>query len=211
MTIVIQPISEADGEEWARLYYTAFKNVLGYLFLSEPSDESYKQMGVGNISTLKEPGTHIFKAVDTATNKIIGLTQWQIFMEPPSPEILKTMCTELSEGPEVDSVRRSALLVDIMKSRREIMSMEPCLLLRLMMVHPDYQRKGIGTSLMQWGIEQMDQLGIRGYVEASKHGRKLYEEVGYKTVREIVFEWEGSILDINCTMIRTPGTQSHKN
>jgi GNAT superfamily N-acetyltransferase len=157
MPIIVQPILETDGEEWARVYYQAFKSVVGYLFISEPSEESYKQMAISNISTLKDSGTHVFKAVDTDTNRIAGIAQWQIFKEPPSEDYLNSSIAELSETPEVDGEKRRALLEGITKSRNEIMSLEPCVLLRIFMVHPDYQRRGVGTQLLQWGIEQMDQ------------------------------------------------------
>jgi GNAT superfamily N-acetyltransferase len=156
MAFIVQPVTEVDGEEWARLYYQAFKPVLSYLWLGEPSEESYKQMGVGNISSLKEPGTYAFKAIDTTNNKIVGIAQWQVFVEPPPEEILQSMFSEVSESPEVDSEKRFGLLKDVIKSRREIMSLEPCVLLRLMMVRPEYQRRGVGHILLQWGIDQQE-------------------------------------------------------
>jgi GNAT superfamily N-acetyltransferase len=156
MSFVVQPLTEKDGEEWARLYYQAFKTVLSYLWLSEPSDESYKEMAIGNIMSLEEPDTYVFKAIDTTENKIVGIAQWQIFTEPPSEKVLQSMFTEVSESSEVDSEKRKGLLDDVVQVRREIMSLEPCVLLRLMMVLPEYQRKGIGHQLMQWGIEQQE-------------------------------------------------------
>jgi hypothetical protein len=40
--------------------------------------------------------------------------------------------------------------------------------------------------------------GIRGYLEASKKGKPVYEKLGFRVVREIVFQWEGEVLDVNC-------------
>lgn len=157
MSFVIEPITESDGEEWARVYYAAFKTVLGYLFVAEPTDESYKKWGVDNIKTIQGPDTYAFKSVDTSTGQIVGIASWEIFREPPSEEVLGAMLTEVGESAEVDSKRREGLLKDVVLSRKEIMSKEPSILLRILMVRPEYQRRGIGKSLMQWGLQQIDE------------------------------------------------------
>jgi GNAT superfamily N-acetyltransferase len=156
MSFIIEPITETDVEEWARLYYAAFKTVLGYLFIAEPTDESYKKWGVENLKTIQRPDTYAFKSVDSKTGQIVGIASWEIFRKPPTEETLNSMLTEVSESVEVDSKRRQGLLKDVVLSRKEIMSQEPSILLRILMVRPEYQRRGIGTSLMQWGLEQID-------------------------------------------------------
>ena len=42
-------------------------------------------------------------------------------------------------------------------------------------VHPDHRRRGVGSMLVQWGIDKADSLGLESAVEASDQGRYLYE------------------------------------
>lgn len=45
--------------------------------------------------------------------------------------------------------------------------------------HPDYQRRGAGSALMEWGCKMADEAGVAAYVDASKSGAPLYEKFGF--------------------------------
>ncbi|KAL4994035.1 acyl-CoA N-acyltransferase [Aspergillus recurvatus] len=45
--------------------------------------------------------------------------------------------------------------------------------------HPDYQRRGAGSMLLQWGCELADEAGVALYVDASRAGAPLYERFGF--------------------------------
>ena len=42
-------------------------------------------------------------------------------------------------------------------------------------VHEDYQRQGIGASLMKWGHDQADKNGLETYLDASEVGFPYYK------------------------------------
>ena len=42
--------------------------------------------------------------------------------------------------------------------------------------------------LVQWGCDRADELGIEAYIEASQTGTPMYERLGFKTVRRVVFD-----------------------
>ncbi|KAI1271202.1 hypothetical protein F5Y07DRAFT_26379 [Xylaria sp. FL0933] len=47
--------------------------------------------------------------------------------------------------------------------------------------HPSYQRRGIGTKLTQWGLDEARRQGISDVtVEGSRMGRRLYERLGFR-------------------------------
>ncbi|KAI1827543.1 acyl-CoA N-acyltransferase [Xylaria intraflava] len=54
--------------------------------------------------------------------------------------------------------------------------------LTFMGVHPDHQRQGAGSLLMQWFCEQVDRSQRFAFVMASPAGIRLYEKFGFKTV-----------------------------
>lgn len=45
--------------------------------------------------------------------------------------------------------------------------------------HPDYQRRGAGSMLVQWGCDLADKDGVAAYVDASKEGASLYQRHGF--------------------------------
>ncbi|KAJ5484229.1 acetyltransferase [Penicillium expansum] len=45
--------------------------------------------------------------------------------------------------------------------------------------HPDYQRQGAASMLVQWGCDLADVEGLAAYVSASKNGASLYAKFGF--------------------------------
>ena len=52
-------------------------------------------------------------------------------------------------------------------------------------VLPDYQRRGIGASLVKSGTDIADAQGLQCYLEASPAGKRLYAQCGFQEVGEI--------------------------
>jgi predicted N-acetyltransferase YhbS len=48
-----------------------------------------------------------------------------------------------------------------------------------MVTHPDYQRRGCGSTLVSWGCDLADENGVGAFVDASKEGIPLYERFGF--------------------------------
>lgn len=42
-----------------------------------------------------------------------------------------------------------------------------------------YQKKGLGSKLLEWGIEKADAEGLELYLDAAKGAQHLYEKFGY--------------------------------
>jgi GNAT superfamily N-acetyltransferase len=54
--------------------------------------------------------------------------------------------------------------------------------LHICFTDPDYQRRGIGSMMLQWGCDLADQLFLPSWVEASPTGNFLYRKYGYTDV-----------------------------
>lgn len=53
--------------------------------------------------------------------------------------------------------------------------------LDLCVVHPDFQRRGIATKLVQWGLDEAERRGgLVSCMEASTMGRTVYAKLGFK-------------------------------
>jgi ribosomal protein S18 acetylase RimI-like enzyme len=148
-----------------------------------------------------------FKAVDDETGEIVGEARWMIYYEdetltktieeeqtervtPPTPQmkveanrafqrLLSTVKREVLEVPgtrQTDAKESDLNAVTTLRKR---------VYLHVLMVHPNHQRKGIGRQLVQWGVDEADRLGLIAYLEASTDGRRLYEQAGYESVKEL--------------------------
>jgi ribosomal protein S18 acetylase RimI-like enzyme len=54
--------------------------------------------------------------------------------------------------------------------------------LHICFTDPEYQRRGIGSMMLQWGCDLADQLFLPSWVEASPTGNFLYRKYGYTDV-----------------------------
>lgn len=63
--------------------------------------------------------------------------------------------------------------------------------LRTLAVEPAYQRRGIGSKLMEQGLAEADRLGLQCILGASPEGEGLYERYGFRLVEVMGFKlWE---------------------
>ncbi|KAL2865307.1 GNAT family N-acetyltransferase [Aspergillus lucknowensis] len=60
--------------------------------------------------------------------------------------------------------------------------------LETIFVHPGYQRRGVASALLDWGVGEAERLGLLVYLEATEEGRPLYERFGFEVVREVDFD-----------------------
>ena len=59
--------------------------------------------------------------------------------------------------------------------------------LSLLAVHPTFQRKGVGSALVDWALKQARDNGERVYVEATQEAKSFYLAKGFTEVEELVF------------------------
>lgn len=57
--------------------------------------------------------------------------------------------------------------------------------LRIIVTHPDFERRGIGGMLMEWGLNRSREDDIPCVLEASPVGENLYLRKGFKIVAPI--------------------------
>ena len=76
--------------------------------------------------------------------------------------------------------------------------------LRRMIVHPEFQRKGIGQKLLQWGVHLADRENIVGWLFSRPAGSKLYEKNGWRAVDSIAVDVPGMEVAPFVSMLRKP-------
>jgi GNAT superfamily N-acetyltransferase len=61
----------------------------------------------------------------------------------------------------------------------------------MMLVDPDYRRRGLGTRLMRTALEHLERIGVNSIkLDATPAGRPLYESLGFRS-EGLVERWEG--------------------
>lgn len=63
--------------------------------------------------------------------------------------------------------------------------------LKILLCHPDYQRRGAGCALTRWGIEQAARHGLDTTVFASPMGLALYKKLGFEEVGRFRVQVDG--------------------
>jgi GNAT superfamily N-acetyltransferase len=190
MPLRVRPLTEADTQAWAELYYPAFsKSDLGCLWIREPSVKSIRQLANVLKETLTKPDAHVFKCVDTDLHdKLIAVAKWSVYEEPRAMEQIEKTFVVRPTSVEENRKARIEFMSGIFKSRREIMGERPHVILDSLICHPDFQRRGAGRQLVQWGLDRADELGLPAYLEGSAAGKGLYRKMGYQPIREIIFD-----------------------
>ncbi|MCJ1236240.1 hypothetical protein MMC14_004218 [Varicellaria rhodocarpa] len=56
--------------------------------------------------------------------------------------------------------------------------------------HPKYERRGIGSRLVRWGIDKSEESEIPLYLESTEIGAPLYERFGFTEVDRLTLDVE---------------------
>jgi ribosomal protein S18 acetylase RimI-like enzyme len=73
-----------------------------------------------------------------------------------------------------------------------------------MLVHPDYQGRGIGKRILQRGLEESDKAGRAVFLESTLAGTRLYESCGFEVVETLNVQLPNGTQHPMGLMIRQP-------
>lgn len=112
--------------------------------------------------------------------------------------------------PELRLDALQSLLGPLRAAQPEIMppSHPPYLMLNQLAVHPSHQGRGIGSLLLNWGLEKADTEGLAVYLTASEAGKRMYDKRGFEVRRVVEWdraEWGGEGVDRYWCMVRKVG------
>jgi len=191
MPLKLLPLQPSDVEAWAKLDYFSFKETVGRIFWTrDPSPETFALMAQDRLKDLRVPDTVHHKVVDADIDREtpIAFASWHIFRNQRSQEELDTSCVIPDMYPE----RNRAAVVDffsrLFEVKKEVMGVRPHIYLEMLATHPDHQRRGAGSMLVQWAADEADRLGLEVFIEASPPGRILYSKFGFEAVKEVMFK-----------------------
>jgi GNAT superfamily N-acetyltransferase len=83
------------------------------------------------------------------------------------------------------------------------------LALSFFFVSPEYQGKGVGSLLMEWGLKKADDLGAKLWLTSTPQALSIYERFGWKTVERYDIDlgnYGGEGIYTRAWMLREPKT-----
>ncbi|KAF6819062.1 hypothetical protein CMUS01_11781 [Colletotrichum musicola] len=149
--------------------------------------------------------TRHIKAVYRATGKVIGYARWILpedndsirwvdaktrepsVQQAGAFEVAYEAYTEDGRARWMDGEMYKALDTPIREAEIEEMRAHegPFLVLEYLAVHPDHQRKGVASTLVERGLEQADAVGMKVWVMSTAAAQPLYEKLGFELFRTV--------------------------
>jgi GNAT superfamily N-acetyltransferase len=197
---------EKDIEELIFIISPAFQNVpVEVLMFGEPTLENMRNVARQHLESWRihaqESSLHCaIKCVhtdpETGETQIVGCAEWFTYDRERTPEQYLPAPHLLGASWMTDEADKSKVLKfnkPIVDKRNQWMGGKPHAVLRYMAVAPEWRRKGIASTCVQWGIDRCKELGIPAYLEASDEGVPVYEKLGFEKVDVVEAPWEGEI------------------
>jgi len=151
-----------------------------------------------------------FKIVDSENGKIAAFSKWE-FPHIKSPErLLADEEVNKNRDPHVPGANGAFMdefFGKLVAGRKDYIVVENMYFLNILAVHPQYQRRGLGSQLIEPVLALADAEGRRTYIEASKKGVRLYERYGWVRVGAVVMDprpFGGESLEETVLLLREP-------
>jgi GNAT superfamily N-acetyltransferase len=112
---------------------------------------------------------------------------WDIYLTPS-----QWRRSEISWLSGQERERADALIKPLWDAREKLWLDERYLYCHVLAVHPEYQRRGIGKLLMQFGIDVAQKTELPIYIESSREGIRLYEKMGCRRIKTPAILKDGS-------------------
>ncbi|KAL9597559.1 MAG: hypothetical protein Q9219_005061 [cf. Caloplaca sp. 3 TL-2023] len=206
----------ADIPEIAIIHHEAFKDdpIIGRLMcdvepqLKKEYDIQYYEKSFAQAHLI---GNVMHKIIDTETGKIVAASKWIYPVTlTPEQEAQKEELNLSRSYPEGTNVELyEGFFKEIDAKRKHYCNNERDYFLHILIVSPDYQRRGLGSMLIREGLAAADRDNAKAYIEASPKGLQLYLRHGWKVVDRVEVDMtphRGKGVAVEELLFREPGT-----
>jgi len=196
---IILPAVRADIPELVRVHVDALHADL-LTILQFPSPEKFTRAMIKLLDeNFDAPQLLIMKALDAETKEITAMAIWQLKgYDPKELGVDHSNFGAASKLFRPQDLSAGVLLANVQQEPQSaigqyIQSQFTAFLdswtkgtkyiyLALLMTDPRFQRRGIGTAMLNWGHERADRDDVPAILIASPVGHPLYQSVGWKDV-----------------------------
>jgi GNAT superfamily N-acetyltransferase len=194
----------SDLVPWTKAMYAAFvgtDNVLAETLFGLPPGVMPSQSQLDSAveehhKALTGPQAHggenrYIQILDSITGEIMGGTKWTFFSDAPKrPERVDVNWIDGSTSKGKFERDYAQATMDEFHSRRVKHMNCPHALLHICFTSPDYERRGVGSAMVRWGLERADEEGWRSFTEASPRGGPVYARLGFETREAVRLRWD---------------------
>ena len=198
MGLRVEPLKLNELDDYIKLYWDAFEplSVNMIMPMIYPRGLQPDLMDLLRQRMLRQtngdPGSSCFCAKDTSSDKIIGVSWWELNDHPPQTKegidaIFQQELEARKYEPAVEGVHSDLDKVyfrTAFYSELETVNGRPYMTLRLLATHANHQRRGVGSLLVKHGLERADRLGLPVYLDSTASGKPLYERLGFEVTGE---------------------------
>lgn len=99
------------------------------------------------------------------------------------------------------------LMVRLLQWCKKVLCTNTRLVVYLLQTDPAYQRKGLASMLLKYGLAMADSEGRKAYIEATAEGHPVYLKLGFRDIdvlRLDLSKWGGTTPGVNTIMMRDP-------
>jgi len=204
----VSPATYDDLPSLARVFCAAFNDnprTLSYWIFTRDDEAAIYDWRLADMTHRfhVDDDSRYYKLIDEDTGAVAGLSIWQV----PSPPDSEHQQARKEEEEEAHEERNSPpkgtkrqLLDDFMAEtksmRRKYVNAERDFVLKVLAVHPDYQGRGCASTLLRAGLERVDAVGAKSFLEATPQARPLYSKFGWRDIDVIFSDLEQYGCDI---------------
>ncbi|CCT61081.1 hypothetical protein IAQ61_001638 [Plenodomus lingam] len=212
MPLELQPCTEPDLVDFTRIMNSAFSS-LGHgmmqLLIPNPMPDDHLEKSIEKHvkSFREEEDVTYLKIIDTDLNgKMIAGAKWRINKTERTEEQIQKMLPVPGKDEEGRPAAQDFMWF-LHRVRKEYMGTKPFYFLHILVTDPEHHRRGAGTMLLKWGLEQADKDNMPAFLESSSMARPLYTSLGFSARHEEIWDLkkyglEGT--DTSTVMIRDP-------
>ncbi|CAD6586158.1 MAG: hypothetical protein ASARMPRED_002458 [Alectoria sarmentosa] len=137
---------------------------------------------------------------NTEEGEMISFAVWELPDDDMAPK--DSGGIKARPPPGINCAFQWMICHELENMRNRVVNGRKCFLLNQVFTFPNHQRRGAGSLLVTWPIEQADKEGLICYLdsEADGEGIKLYESLGFVKVDEC---------HVDLTMCGLEGTYTH--
>ena len=169
-----------DVEALCETFFSGFvENLIAiHAFPSTSSDvQEFWRRGMASDIEDSDMCLVVVDDISTSPPTLIALAKWRFV---PAGADLPPPTNEWPEGG--DHELATTFFFEGWRMHKGIMGGRPHWYLELLSTRKEYQRKGVGRILMEWGVEKADADGWECYLGSSAEGKGLYEKYGFMEV-----------------------------
>ncbi|KAK3046085.1 hypothetical protein LTR09_012400 [Extremus antarcticus] len=210
MGLDVEPADESDMDRLIEIQFSAFEGDPYHEALYPGDHFSPALRRSARVRYIQEWREDVsvrwMKCTDRQTGTICGFAKWNLYeTDRPEEEWKKRPLVDWCSGRNAE-VAENFLYANA-AMREKTWGGRPYSLLNILCVHRDFQRRGAGTLLVQWGLVHSERVGLPAYLEASPAGFPLYLKLGFHQIDVCVIkagDWDGDFDRHLIAMLKNP-------